>query len=418
MKTVNKFFTFTILLLTFSIDIKSVTNEETLRLGADRLMDEYFYLVEGKNIGVVTNHTGLLSNQVHLVDTLHSTKKVNIVALFGPEHGIRGAAPAGQIIKDEKDNKTGIQIFSLYGKNKKPTKEMLNGIDILVFDIQDVGARFYTYISTMFYIIQSAAENNLKVIILDRPNPINGINVDGPMLVDSLKSFVGIAPLPIMHGMTVGELANYFNRKEILNLDTTADITIVELTGWNRKEYLDKYQSLWVRPSPNLRSLSSTILYPGTCLIEGTNVSEGRGTFTPFQIIGAPYIKADTLSKFINELQIPGIKIEAYKYTPVEIHGLASNPKYMEMEVHGLRFNITDRKIFEPVKLGIYLIYSIIKLFPDKFEFKEKSFDLLSGDSKVRKDLLSGKKPEQIFKSWEKELTKFKEEREKYLLYK
>lgn len=385
--------------------------------GADQLLDEYFHLIKNKKLGIVTNHTAVLSNGVHLVDTLHSRKDVEIQALFGPEHGIRGDNSAGQTIIHTVDTKTGIPVFSLYGKDKKPTKEMLKNIDVLIFDIQDVGARFYTYISTLFYTIQAAAENNIPIIILDRPNPINGIYVDGPIRKPELSSFVGIAPLPIAHGMTVGELAKYFAGEKLIGEAFSVDLTVIKMKNWDRELSYDKFYPGWIKPSPNISSLDAAIVYPGTCLIEGVNVSEGRGIDEPFLKIGSPYINSNRLINELKSYKIDGVEFEPITFTPREIPGIAANPKYKNEECHGIKIKVVDREKFESVKFGIQLIVAFNKLFPNEFKFRDDSFDRLCGDRLIRQKILSGITADEIIEFYQSELNKFKQVREKYLLY-
>ena len=334
------------------------------RFGADQLLSEEFRLIKNKKLGVVTNHTAVLSTGVHLVDRLHTIKDIEITALFGPEHGIRGDNAAGQTITHNVDSKTGIPIYSLYGKDKKPTKEMLKDVDVLIFDIQDVGARFYTYISTLFYVVKAAAENNIPLIVLDRPNPINGIYVDGPIRKPELNSFVGIAPLPIAHGMTVGELAQFFAGEKLIGDSVKVDLHVIKMENWNRNLFYDNFYSTWLKPSPNIPSLETAIVYPGTCLIEGTNVSEGRGTDAPFLTIGAPYINSDELIEELKKQKIDAVDFEPISFTPNEIPGVVSNPKYKNEDCNGIRIIVTDRDKCESVKLGIMLISDDPEIIP------------------------------------------------------
>ena len=288
-------------------------------VGADILLSEKFNLIKNKKVGIITNHTALLSNGTHLVDTLFNRNDIEIAALFGPEHGIRGNSADGQSIKNGIDVKTGLKVFSLYGKNKQPTKEMLQNIDIMIFDIQDIGARFYTFISTMFYAIKSAAQNEIPILILDRPNPINGTDVQGPVLSKEFKSFVGIAELPIRHGMTVGELAKFFNRIEILETQKIAKLTVIKMKNWQRNFYYDDCNIKWIKTSPNMPTLNTAIVYSGMCLLEGANISEGRGTNFPFLLIGSPYINSLKVISEINALGLRGIKLSPEKFIPKTI---------------------------------------------------------------------------------------------------
>lgn len=390
---------------------------EKVVVGADLIISENSNLIKGKRLGIVTNHSALLASNVHLVDTLFHINDVTISALFGPEHGIRGDNADGATIADGKDSKTGIPVYSLYGKINKPTKEMLKDVDLLLFDIQDVGARFYTFISTLFYTIQAAAENNIPIIVLDRPNPIGGVKVEGPILKEELTSFVGIAPIPIMHGMTIGELATIFNGRGMIGKDVKAKLTVIKMKNWERKLYFDECNIQWVKPSPNIYSIETAIIYPGTCLIEGTNVSEGRGTDAPFQIIGAPFINANTLYETIKNLKINGAEFDPIEFTPVEIANVASNPKYKDQLCRGIKIKIINRSIFNPVHFGIQLITTIHNLYPNDFKFSDTRFDKLSGDKKIREQIIANKTHEEIITSWQRELNDFKDLRKKYLLY-
>lgn len=406
-----------LLLTLFVLSASVFAQSEQVLTGADLLVSEQFSLINGKKLGIVTNHSALLLNKVHLIDSLFNRKDVIVSALFGPEHGIRGDAPDGNTVKNGRDAKTGIPIYSLYGEIRKPTKEMLKDVDVLVFDIQDVGARFYTYISTLFYTIQAAAENNIPVIVLDRPDPINGLKVDGPIRKEELTSFVGIAPIPIMHGMTVCELAKMFNESGLLGNNLKADLITVTMKNWKRSYYFDQCKLNWIKPSPNIPDVETELVYPGTCLIEGTNVSEGRGTQAPFLTIGAPYINAELLIEKLNKMNIQGVAFNPVDFTPVDIANMASKPKYQNQVCHGIKISITDRDKFDAVKFGIKLISSIKTLFPDDFKFSDARFDRLSGDKVVRESITAGIDVEKIIDGWQQELSHFIQERNQYLLY-
>lgn len=412
MKKVILFLTAVLLSSTFSFP-----QSNNLKVGADRLISDYLYLIKGKRIGLVTNESGVLSNGTPLIDSLVHIEGVKVTALFGPEHGIRGSAPAGEKVESSVDAKTGIPVYSLYGPNKKPSPEMLKNVDVLIYDIQDVGARFYTFISTLFYIVQAGAENHIPVIVLDRPNPINGINVEGPVRKKDQASFVGIAPIPIMHGMTVGELARLYAGEGYIGKGLKCDLKIIKMKNWNRKYYLDHYTLPWVKPSPNIAYLETAIVYPGTCLIEGTNVSEGRGTYHPFLTIGAPFINPDSLIVRLKSYGLKGVDVSPIEFTPVDIPGMVTNPKYKIEKCSGISIKITDRSKFKPVDLGIELVCALHSLYPSQFKFRDAGFDRLSGDKTVREKILEGKSPADIIKSWNKELNQFMKIRKKYLLY-
>ena len=419
MVTYKKLFGLVILIFILSLFTSCGNSKETIKVltGADVLLSEKLDLIKNKNIGIITNHTAILSNGVHLVDTLFNRKDVKIAALFGPEHGIRGNTADGKSIKNGIDTKTGLKVYSLYGKNKKPTKEMLKNIDVMIFDIQDIGARFYTFISTMFYAIKSSAENNIPVLILDRPNPIDGVDVQGPVLSKEFKSFVGIAELPIRHGMTVGELAKFFNRTEVLGTAEIANLTVIKMKNWQRDFYYDECKIKWISTSPNMPTLNTAIVYPGMCLLEGTNISEGRGTDSPFLLIGSPYINSKEVIDEINKLDIKGVKLTQQKFTPETIPHKAYKPKYENQLCDGIKINITNRKIFRPIDFSIKLIYTFHKLYSEKFSFRNNWIDKLWGSSSLREMIENNKTPEQIINSWQSQLKRFKLERKQFLLY-
>ncbi|MDP4115677.1 MAG: DUF1343 domain-containing protein [Bacteroidota bacterium] len=404
--------------LTFGAGKNPGSENKHISTGAERLLTEYRYLLKGKKVGIITNHTAVLQDGSHFVDVLNKDKECSILALFGPEHGIRGDAPAGEKIENGIDKATGITTYSLYGKNNKPTKEMLRNIDLLIFDIQDVGSRFYTYISTLYYTIEAAAENNIPLIVLDRPAITNGAAFDGPIRKDELKSFVGIAAIPVMYGMTMGELAKMFAGVEFIGKKLKTDLTVIELKNWKRNSYFDEYDNKWVSPSPNIPNLNSAIAYAGTCLIEGTNVSEGRGTDSPFLEIGAPFINSKTLIDELKKIGIPGLELKAVSFTPIDIEGKAANPKFKGQKCNGIFITITDRAKFEPVKFGVKLVYALNKLYPKQFEFKDNWFDKLIGDKIIRNKIKQGVEIKSIVSSWEKELQEFNKIRLKYIIYK
>jgi len=413
---IKKVFTLILITLMSVVIFPASPIESIVKTGADILISEKLDIIKGKGIGIVTNHTAILSNGTHIADTLVKIDGIKVIALFGPEHGIRGDAAAGEHIKGGIDSKTNIPVYSLYGEYRKPTKDMLKGIDVLIFDIQDVGARFYTYISTLFYTIQSAGENNLEVIILDRPNPIGGLKFDGPILDKKHLSFVGIAPIPIMHGMTVGELANYFVSEKLIGDFPNIKMTVLKMKNWKREMYFDECGLPWLKPSPNIPDLNTAIVYPGTCLYEATNVSEGRGTFEPFLTIGAPFINSEQLIKEIKLHKFSGVSIEPITFTPDSIPNMVNNPKHRNAKCNGIKIKVIDRKVFEPVEFGIILLYSMKKLFKE-FELREKSFYRLTGQTKTYEQINTLISPEEIIKSWASGLDSFQKVRQKYLLY-
>jgi uncharacterized protein YbbC (DUF1343 family) len=286
--------------------------KDSFEVGEEVLLNDRMDLLKGKRVGLITNPTGVDRSLKSIVDTFYHNKNIHLTALFGPEHGVRGSEDAGAYVPFYIDKKTHIPVYSLYGETKKPTPEMLKNVDVLVFDIQDVGTRFYTYIYTMAYAMQAAKENHIPFIVLDRPNPLGGTKVEGPVLDPKYSSFVGMYPIALRHGMTVGELAKYFNNE----FNIGADLTVVKMKGWKRNEYYDETPLQWVMPSPNMPTLDTALVYPGAALFEGTNVSEGRGTTRPFELIGAPYIDGDVLAQKLNELKLPGVVFRSANFTP------------------------------------------------------------------------------------------------------
>lgn len=405
-----------ILILTLLFSLQAFPQNENIIPGADVLISENFEMIRGKKLGIITNHTALLRDGTHLVDKLHSLKDVQVTVLFGPEHGIRGDAGAGEKIDNAVDAKTGIPVISLYGKHKKPNAEMLKDVDILLFDIQDVGARFYTYISTLYYCLESSAENNKPIIVLDRPNPVSPLKTEGPVRKEEFKSFVGIAPMPINHGMTIGELAAYFAGELLPKENFFPQLTVIKVKGWDREKFYSGMNGNWVKPSPNIPTLNSAIVYPGTCLFEGTNLSEGRGTESPFLIFGSPYINGAELFSEAMKLNLKGVTFEKIIFTPVGIANAAPNPKYKNENCEGLKIIITDEHKIEPVKMTLQLISAVKKLYAEKFQFT-KGFERLSGDKSIRDMIEKNVSVDDMIISWEDEISSFKLIREKYLLY-
>ena len=384
--------------------------------GADLLFSENLNLINGKNIGVVCNHTSLLSDGTHLVDALIEQKDVKVNAIFTPEHGFKGSAEAGEKLDYKNNLYKEVPIISLYGKDRKPTKENLKDVDVLIFDIQDVGARFYTYISTMYYVLESAGENNIPVIILDRPNPIGGNYVDGPVLDIKYQSFVGIAEIPITHGMTVGELAKYFVGEKIISTWKNVSLNVIQCINWKR-EIPNQFYSKWNSPSPNINSLETALVYPGTCLIEGTNISEGRGTRSPFLQIGAPFFNSEDIIEKLDLLKVEGAEIQPVTFIPEDIENMATNPKFEGKTCYGIKIKITDPDKFESVKLGVKLLFVLTKLYGNKIKFNDSSFDRLAGSDMLRQQLKNQMLPDKIFAAWQKDLTKFNKKINQYLLY-
>lgn len=379
------------LLLTFS----SCKGQKIIETGAEQIAD-YLLLLQNKTVAIVGNQTSMIGN-THLVDSL-ITLGIKINNVFAPEHGFRGTADAGELVKDGIDVKTGLPIISLHGRSKrKPSVEVLNKIDVVVFDIQDVGARFYTYISTMHYVMEACAEQGKLMLILDRPNP-NGHYVDGPVLKPGNESFIGLHPVPIVHGMTIGEYAQMINGEKWLKNGVRCSLEIIKCKNYSHKEFYELPQ----KPSPNLPNMSSIYLYPSLCLFEGTNVSVGRGTAHPFQMFGSPYIDQTEFS-----------------FIPVPYPG-AKNPKNKGLTCYGYMLHEFGKEYFvENGKMYFDWIVKMYDLTKDKTQFfrKDGFFRLLTGDVNIRKMIEEGKTADEIWISFQKEVQQFKNIRSKYLLY-
>ncbi|HEY4554057.1 MAG TPA: DUF1343 domain-containing protein [Bacillaceae bacterium] len=374
-------------------------------LGVEVLLKEQKDLIEGKRVGLITNPTGVDQNLNSIVDLLYNDPDVELTALYGPEHGVRGDAQAGQYVEYYIDEVTGLPVYSLYGKTRKPTPEMLENLDVLVFDIQDVGTRFYTYIYTMALAMEAAKEKGIPFIVLDRPNPLGGTKVEGPVLDPAFASFVGQYAIPLRHGMTVGELAKLFNSE----FGIGADLTVVEMKGWKRKSYFDETGLEFVLPSPNMPTLDTALVYPGAALIEGTNVSEGRGTTKPFELIGAPFINSTELARELNALKLPGVTFRAASFTP-------TFSKHSGKLSHGVQIHVTDRDAYQPVETGLHLVKTIHDMYPDQVTLTA-FFDNLIGNGWIRKGIEEGMSVEEMKSRWEEDLKEFKKVRNRYLLY-
>lgn len=388
----------------------------TVQPGIETLFIDYLDSLHDKSVGVVVNQTSRDKNSVHLVDRLVQSG-ITVKAIFAPEHGFRGGAAAGEQIQNGVDTVSGAKVYSLYGKTRKPLPEMLNGVDILMYDIQDVGVRFYTYISTMGYAMQAAAEKEIPFWILDRPDPITGDKVAGPVLDEKYKSFVGMYPIPIRYGMTPGELARMIVGEQWLNFPDGFQPKVIHLRGWKRNYWYDQTDLPWIAPSPNMPTLETATVYPGLCFVEGTNVSEGRGTTHPFLQVGAPWIEGKILSQELNKMRLPGVVFEPTKFTPHDIPGKALNPKYEGEECGGVRIRVIARKQFRAVATGVYLLATIARLYPDNFHWRQSEIDRLYGSDALRTAVTQSESAESLVSSWGQDVQRFRKVREKYLMY-
>lgn len=360
-------------------------------------------------VGLITNHTGRSSTGESTIDLLHGHPDVELVALFSPEHGIRGAAEAGERVASGRDERTGLPIHSLYGETRTPTPAMLRGLDVLVFDIQDIGARYYTYVWTMALAMRAAADHGLRFVVLDRPNPIGGNGVQGNVLDPAFATFVGLYPVPMRHGLTAGELARYLVGEHGIDVD----LTVVPVEGWRRDLWYDETGLPWTPPSPNIPSLESAIHYPGTCLFEGTNLSVGRGTDAAFQQIGAPWLDAETLAARLNAYGLPGVQFETVVFTP----NAPGDGKFGGTQVRGVRFVATDRERYDPTRAAVAALVEIRRLHPDRLTWRESHFDRLAGTDRLRRGIVAGASVEDLTADWDEQVREFQERRRSYLLY-
>jgi uncharacterized protein YbbC (DUF1343 family)/CubicO group peptidase (beta-lactamase class C family) len=377
--------------------------ERQVLTGIDVLQQNGFRSLKGRRVGLITNHTGVNRNGVRTAEIIFKHPDVNLIALFSPEHGIAGKLDVPGI-KNSSDSATQLKIYSLYGKTRTPTQESLKGLDTLVFDIQDIGTRFYTYISTMGNAMQAAAGNKLRFVVLDRPNPINGIDVAGPVLDTGSESFVGFHQLPVRHGMTAGELARMFDAELKLNLD----LHVVRLQGWKRSDFYDATGLSWINPSPNMRNLNEALLYPGIGLLETTNLSVGRGTDTPFELVGAPWIDGVALAEKLNSSELSGIRFVPTRFIP-------ESSKFQGKQCGGVHLIITNRSKLQPLRLGFEFARQLRSLYLQKWE--TANYNRLLSNRKTLEAVLRGKEVDEIEIVYRPELRTFKKRRSAFLLY-
>jgi uncharacterized protein YbbC (DUF1343 family) len=374
-----------------------------VQVGLDVLEAEKFAALRGKHIGLMTNHTGLDALGRNTIDQLSKAPGVQLVALFSPEHGLAGRND--EKISSTKDAATGLPIFSLYGETLRPTDEMMKGIDTLVFDVQDAGVRFYTYTSTMGYCMEEAAKRHVAFYVLDRPNPIGGEIIEGPMLDAGKTSFTAYFPLPVRYGLTIGELAQFLNIENQIG----CDLHIVTMKNWHRNYFFESTGAKWIPPSPNLRTPKGAVLYPGLEILQNAGVSVGRGTEAPFEEFGAPWINGDTVAAVLNDRHLPGVRFVAQPFIPVV--GL-----YSGQRCGGVAIRVTDRTAVRAMRLGIEIATSLKRLYPANFD--PAKLLLLTGNDETIRQLQDGASPEQIIASWSNDLTAFDAVRRKYFLYK
>jgi beta-N-acetylhexosaminidase len=375
-----------------------------VRTGLELLVHEQTSLLANQRVGLVSMPAAVLPDLTSSFDALRDAG-IKVTALFGPEHGFGGAALDGAHIRDTTDPRTGLPIYSLYGTLNEPTAEMLANVDTVVFDMQDVGVRFYTYLSTLFYVLRGAHKADKPVVVLDRPNPITGSRIEGAPVAPGYESFVGIISLPIRHGMTLGELARYMNEEYALH----ADVRVIEMQGWQREMWFDQTDLPWVPTSPAMPHLSTAMLYPGMCLLEGTNLSLGRGTALPFEVCGAPWLDSYDLASTLNQLCLPGVRFRPTVFTP-------SASTHAGNQCYGVQVHVTDRDLLQPVEMALHLIALTRQMSRDDWMWNSH-FERLAGSSGVRSALEAGTSVSEVLASWEESISAFIQRREKYLLY-
>jgi uncharacterized protein YbbC (DUF1343 family) len=385
-------------------------------LGLEVIKKEDFFRLKGRAIGLVVNPASLDSGFNSTVDIFLNAHGVKMGVLFGPQHGIRGETQDNMIEWEGfQDKKTGLPVYSLYGKTREPLREMMEGVDCLVIDLPDVGARYYTFVWTLALCLRACKKHGKACVVLDRPNPINGVAMEGPVLDSRFSSFVGLYPLSIRHGMTMGEIALYLNRE----FKIECDLTVVPLEGWQREMWFDDTSLPWVMPSPNMPTLATAIVYPGMCLLEGTNISEGRGTTRPFEIFGKPGVDPYEVVKRLTEEDLPGVRFRPLYFQP-------TFQKHQGELCGGAQIHVTDRNAFLPVLTGVAVIHTIYRLYPERFSWKQPPYeyeeeklpiDILAGTDELRSQIERGCSLQEIARSWKEKLELFREARKPYLLY-
>ncbi len=389
---------------------------KAVKLGLEKLLDEQINLLKGLRVGLICNPASVNHQFQHAADLFYANPNINLITLFGPQHGIRGDVQDNMIETSHiTDSQTEIPIYSLYSETRQPTEEMLLGLDALVFDLQDVGCRVYTFIYTMANCMRACSKYGKKMFVLDRPNPINGLDIEGNLLELGHESFVGMYPIPMRHGLTVGELAKLFNT----DFELHCDLEIIAMDGWSREDYYDETDAPWVMPSPNMPTIDTAVVFPATVYFEGTQISEGRGTTRPFEIVGASYINAQEYADALTLLELSGVIFQ-----PISV--LPTFQKFAGENCGGVFLHITDRKAFEPVITGLAMIKTVFNLYPNYFKWKNppyeyvydrNPFDVIAGTTKIREFIEQGKTINEIKMFWQKDVKEFYRTRKEYLLY-
>jgi len=390
--------------------------QKPVKLGLEKILNERLDTLKNLRVGLICNQASVNHRFQHAADLFQENRRINLVKLFGPQHGIRGDVQDNMIETSHTiDRTTGLPIYSLYSETREPTEEMLSGLDALVFDLQDVGSRVYTFIYTMANSMIACAKFGKKMLVLDRPNPIGGVAVEGNTLEKGHESFVGQYPIPMRHGLTVGELAKLFNSEFGIN----CELEVITMDGLDRIDFYDETDAPWVMPSPNIPTVDTTVVFPATVFFEGTQVSEGRGTTRPFEIVGAPYIDAKEYADALASLELPGVYFRPINFLP-------TFQKHMGKTCGGVFLHILDRKAFEPVITGLAMVKTAVDLYPAEFKWKNtpyeyvfdrNPFDVIAGTEKTRNMIENGSSVKDIKLSWQKDVEDFKKLREKYFLY-
>lgn len=387
--------------------------------GADRLFPEFAHLIRGKRLALVTNHSGRLADGTHLADALHRYPDARLRVLLGMEYDVRSNDYSGSRDPETTvDRGTGLPKHSLYGEHHKPTREMLGDAQVVVVDIQEVGARFYEHINILGFVMEAAAEHGLRVVVLDRPNPITGARLDG-FVTDSsfLFRFGSYAPVPVVHGLTMGELARYYNGERALRGGRTAALDVVPMLGWRRAMWYDQTGLPWRKPSPNLLTLEALVAYVGTCLFEALNVSEGRGTDRPFEYVGAPWLDNRAAAALLNGLGLRGVTFEPVTFTPEQKPYHGRPPELAGECVNGVRLRVTDRDAFEPYKAGVALLWAVHRLHPDRLVWNDAVLERLAATHRLKSMIVGGRSPAEIFAAWAPEVDAFRARSAPYRLY-